>query len=197
MILREAIMTDKAPRTKEEVRKEALERRNQLSGEQRREKSMIICQVIMEDEGFLDARGLHVYLPFGTEVDINPLISLAWEMGKDVGLMRVQPDGGSEQHLITSETVYEVGSLGIPEPVDAEVFNMEICDLVLVPVVAADEHCNRIGYGKGYYDQFLTQFPRPTIGVAYEAQLFSELPVDDLDITLDKIVTEERILHCS
>ncbi len=184
----------KTPLTKEDVRREALQRRNRLSPVERGEKSFVICQTIMEDEGFLDARGVHVYLPFGSEVDIKPLISLAWDLGKEVGLMRVQPDGGSEQHLITGETVYRTGHLGISEPVESEVFNMDLCDLVLVPVVAADAGCNRIGYGKGYYDQFLTQFPRPTIGIAFDVQIFPELPVDELDITLDKIVTETRVI---
>ncbi|MGE3801323.1 MAG: 5-formyltetrahydrofolate cyclo-ligase [Candidatus Kapaibacterium sp.] len=185
------------PQTKEEVRKEALQLRNGLKSEEREEKSLAICQAVMEDEGFLDARGLHVYLPFGSEVNIQPLISLAWDLGKEVGMMRVQPDGGSQQYLITNQTVYQTGQLGILEPVEAEQFDMESCDLVLVPVVAADENCNRIGYGKGYYDQFLTQHPRPTIGVCFDVQIFPELPVDDLDIMLDKIVTEKRILNCS
>ena len=185
------------PRKKEEMRKAALRSRDQLSQEERAEKSFAICQTIMEDEGFLDARGVHVYLPIGSEVDIRPLISLCWDLGKQVGLMRVQADGATEQYLIERSTNFQTGHLGILEPVEAELFDMEVCDLVLVPLVAADTECNRIGYGKGYYDQFLSQYPRPTIGTAFDVQIVPELPVDDLDITLDKIITETRILECS
>jgi 5-formyltetrahydrofolate cyclo-ligase len=180
--------------TKGELRKEALRRRNSLSAEQRARASLAICGSIMEDDQFLDARGVHVYIPFGTEVDINPIIQLSWEMGKEVGLMRVREDGGSAQLLITPATEYVRGRFGILEPVEEELFDMNICDLVIVPLLAADEECNRIGYGKGHYDQFLSFNPRPAIGVAFEEQIFPELPVDDLDVRLDTIYTEDRVI---
>lgn len=181
--------------TKEEIRKQALERREQISAEDRAAYSLAICETIMEHEGFLDARGVHLYLPVRSEVDVKPLINMAWELGKEVGLMRIQSDGGSEQHSIRPETEYRKGSLGILEPVESEPFDMNICDLVIVPLVAVDEQGNRIGYGKGYYDQFLTQYPRPTIGVAFDAQVYSGLPADDLDIQLDCVVTESRTIY--
>jgi 5-formyltetrahydrofolate cyclo-ligase len=180
---------------KNEIRREALERRDALAPEVRAEASLVICRRIMEDDRFLDARAVHVYLPIGSEVDIRPLIDVGWELGKALGLMRVSGDGGSRQYRITPETQYTTGSLGIAEPVDAEPFDMDRCDLVIVPLVAADEECNRVGYGKGYYDQFLTHFPRPTIGAAFDVQLFPHLPSDDLDIRLDAVCTESRMLE--
>lgn len=180
---------------KAEIRKEALAKRDGLAEDQRAAKSMEICETLMDHEGFLDARGIHLYLPVRSEVDIRPLFTVAWEMGKEVGLMRVQEDGGSEQYRITPETEYRTGSLGILEPIEAERFDMNICDLVIVPLVAVDEQGNRVGYGKGYYDQFLTQFPRPTVGVAFDVQVYPELPSDELDITLDCIVTESRVIE--
>lgn len=180
--------------TKEMVRKEALGRRNGLADEERAVKSLAICEAIMEHDLFLDARGVHVYLPIRSEVDIKPLIMVAWEMEKEVGLMRVQPDGGNEQFAIRPDTEYRMSTLGILEPVDAVPFDMNRCDVVLTPLVAADETGNRLGYGKGYYDQFLTQYPRPTIGAAFEVQIFPEIPADYRDIRLDYIVTESRII---
>lgn len=179
---------------KNEIRREALDRRNALSESERAEASLAICQRIMADDRFLDARGVHVYLPIGSEVDIRPLIDVAWELGKGVGLMRVSEDGGSRQYRITPETTYTTGTLGIAEPNDAEAFDMDRCDLVIVPLVAADEEGNRVGYGKGYYDQFLTHFPRPTIGAAFDVQVFPQLPNDELDIQLDAVITETRVL---
>jgi 5-formyltetrahydrofolate cyclo-ligase len=180
--------------TKEDVRREALKRRNALSEEERASMSLMICNSVMDQEAFLDARGIHVYLPIGSEVDIKPLIDVAWGMGKSVGLMRVMGDGGSIQFAIAPQTTYRKSSLGILEPVDAEPFDMNTCDLVVAPLVAADQHCNRVGYGKGYYDQFLTQYPRPTIGAAFEVQIFSEIPTDEGDIKVDVIITEQRII---
>lgn len=179
---------------KSELRRVALERRDALDAEVRAAASLAICRAISEDDMFLDARGIHVYLPIGSEVDITPLVQLAWEMGKDVGMMQVMEDGGIAQYAITPATTYVRSALGIREPVDAEPFDMNVCDLVIVPLVAADERCNRLGYGKGYYDQFLAHNPRPTIGAAFEEQIFPSLPVDDLDIMIDGIYTQERFI---
>jgi 5-formyltetrahydrofolate cyclo-ligase len=178
--------------SKEALRAEALRRRSALSIEERQEKSMQICRAVMEDDLFLDAQAIHVYLPLDSEVNIRPLVDVAWEMGKEVGIMRVLDDGGTVQYDITPDTKFRTASNGIPEPIDAESFDMESCDLVIVPIVAADESCNRIGYGRGYYDQFLTHHPRPTIGVAFDVQIFPELPHEDTDMHLDVIYTESR-----
>jgi 5-formyltetrahydrofolate cyclo-ligase len=172
-----------------------MRRRDEMSAEEREAASMKICRALMDNDLFLDARGVHVYLPIKTEVDIRPLIKMAWAMGKSVGMMHVNEDGGSQQLAIGSGTEFRPsGSLGILQPIDAEPFDMNECDVVIVPVVAVDLEGNRIGYGKGYYDQFLSFFPRPTIGVAFEVQIFDHLPHDEGDITLDYIYTEERVL---
>ncbi|MBC8145205.1 MAG: 5-formyltetrahydrofolate cyclo-ligase [bacterium] len=180
--------------SKNEIRRDALRRRNELPLEQREAASLAVCQRIMEDNRFLDARGVHVYMPIGSEVDVRPLIDVAWELGKGVGMMLVHEDGGTLQCRIVPETEFGPGPMGIPQPMNAEPFNMDLCDLVIVPVVAADEECNRLGYGKGYYDQFLTHFPRPSIGAAYEAQVVDQIPADDLDIRLDNVYTESRVI---
>ena len=176
--------------TKSEIRSRAIERREALDPELRRVYSQSICEALSDEERFLDARAIHTYLPVSSEVDVSPLLSVAWSLGKDVGMMVVDGDGGSTQLLISESTEYVRGPHGILQPIDAEEFDMEECDLVVVPVVAADRECNRLGYGKGYYDQFLTQFPRPTVGVAFETQIFDGLPVDAGDGRLDIVLTE-------
>lgn len=179
---------------KSELRREALRRRDEIPAPDRDAKSAAICSAVVDDELFLSARGIHVYLPFGTEVDIRPLIDVAWGMGKEVGLMRVMEDGGIAHHEIDPGTVYRKGNLGIMEPVEAEPFDLDRCDLVIVPIVAADPHGNRLGYGKGYYDQFLAQYPRPAIGVCFDAQIFDDIPSDEGDIVLDAIYTDQRVI---
>lgn len=108
--------------------------------------------------------------------------------------MRVMEDGGIAHHEIDSGTSYRKGSLGIMEPIEAEPFDLDRCDLVIVPIVAADEEGNRLGYGKGYYDQFLAQHPRPAIGVCFDEQIFDHIPSDEGDIVLDAIYTDRRVI---
>jgi 5-formyltetrahydrofolate cyclo-ligase len=71
-------------------------------------------------------------------------------------------------------------------------------DIMLVPLLAFDLQNNRIGYGRGFYDKYLTKFLRnrkkiTTIGVAFSFQKYNKLPVSKLDIKLDYILTEEGI----
>ena len=68
-------------------------------------------------------------------------------------------------------------------------------DLVMVPGVAFDRHGGRMGHGKGYYDKLL-QHARPDtplIALAFECQLFPEIPTAGHDIFMDKIITETAI----
>jgi len=70
-------------------------------------------------------------------------------------------------------------------------------DFMLVPLLAFDSNNDRLGYGKGFYDKFLKKFLKKnkitTIGVAFSFQKYNKLPVSNLDIKLDYILTEKGI----
>ena len=74
----------------------------------------------------------------------------------------------------------------------------EKLEIVLVPGLAFDRKGNRLGYGKGYYDGFLTKVSPRTlkIGLAYSFQIVEKVPIDSLDIPLDIIITEKEIINC-
>jgi len=71
-------------------------------------------------------------------------------------------------------------------------------DIMLVPLLAFDSLNNRLGYGKGFYDRYLTKFLRNrrktiTIGIAFLFQKYKKLPVSKLDVKLDYILTEKGL----
>ena len=71
-------------------------------------------------------------------------------------------------------------------------------DFMAVPLLAFDSDNNRLGYGKGFYDKFLNKFLKYkkkiiTIGVAFSFQKYNKLPVSNLDVKLDYILTEKGI----
>jgi 5-formyltetrahydrofolate cyclo-ligase len=104
------------------------------------------------------------------------------------------------------------GYFGIPEPnVSADIsanisesrrMNVEHMDLILVPGVAFDEQCNRLGYGKGFYDKLLSRVRgqgssvKCLIALAYEEQIVGSIPSESHDIKMDKIITDKRIIEC-
>ena len=83
-----------------------------------------------------------------------------------------------------------VNKYGIPEPTSNIVTRPNI---LLVPLVAFDNHFNRIGYGGGFYDRYIKKIKKEkkiiTIGLAYSFQKVKKIPVNKYDIKLDFVVT--------
>ncbi|MDA3867559.1 MAG: 5-formyltetrahydrofolate cyclo-ligase [Salinivirgaceae bacterium] len=82
----------------------------------------------------------------------------------------------------------------IPEPVGDAIVN-PTPDLVLVPGVAFDSHCLRLGRGKGYYDQFLShnRLSATLVGIGFNEQMVTQVPSENHDFPLDIVVTADRI----
>ena len=69
-------------------------------------------------------------------------------------------------------------------------------DIIVVPIVAFDKSLNRIGYGKGYYDKFLSKLKKNkviTIGLAFFFQKYKKITTSKFDVKLDYILTEKGI----
>jgi 5-formyltetrahydrofolate cyclo-ligase len=87
----------------------------------------------------------------------------------------------------------------IPEPISSEknMIAESDFDLVIVPGVVFNLNGYRLGWGFGFYDDFLSRVSGKTrrIGLAYELQI-ADFPVESHDIPVDKIITEKRIVEC-
>ena len=100
---------------------------------------------------------------------------------------------------IFKEPLY-VNKFGILEPKNSN--KKIIPDLIMVPLVAFDNHLNRIGYGKGYYDRSLYKINRIkknmiSLGIAYSFQKCKKIPINKHDFKLDYIFSEKGIISSS
>ena len=68
-------------------------------------------------------------------------------------------------------------------------------DLIIVPGVAFDRENNRLGYGKGYYDRFLTSKDILKIGLAFSEQIVDFLECDNYDIPMDIIISDKKTFY--
>jgi len=89
------------------------------------------------------------------------------------------------------------GTLGILEPEPKKLGQMqnERKQIMIVPGLAFDLIGNRIGFGAGYYDRYFIEHPNPNlkkVAIAYDFQIEEELPADQFDIPMQRIVTEKR-----
>ncbi|MCO6467007.1 MAG: 5-formyltetrahydrofolate cyclo-ligase [Bradyrhizobiaceae bacterium] len=182
--------------SKETLRTQALEARKALSDSDRHELNLRVFERGHKFPAFQLARRVHVYRSTPDEVDTMPFIDYAWGIGKEVVVPVVGPDRTLIHVLVDQRTTWEAGPFGILQPtdctntVDAE--GLTVSDCIIVPIVAFDRSCMRIGYGGGYYDRFLAQSKAPRIGMAYECQRVLRIPAEPHDIALQAIATEER-----
>lgn len=102
-----------------------------------------------------------------------------------------------------SPLAWSRGHFGVLEPephlADAQLVPQRLePDLFLVPGVLFGRGGERVGWGKGYYDRYLAQFPNvPRIGFCFEFQLFKYLPQQPTDQSMDWIVTDQEVVECS
>lgn len=140
------------------------------------------------------------YWAIGTEIDPARIDERVRASGGRLGLPRIVK---ADMPLAFHETEGKDASLrpgahDIPEP-DAAAPALTP-DIVLVPLLAADMHGNRLGQGKGYYDRTLQRLRAKgtvtAIGLAYDMQIVAHLPADPHDAQLDFIATPERWIVC-
>ncbi|MFN4908440.1 MAG: 5-formyltetrahydrofolate cyclo-ligase [Bacteroidota bacterium] len=184
--------------TKQEIRSAAIERRASIEVQDRGLWDQLIFERAHKHRAFQIASCVHVYRSTAEEVQTMPFIEYAWGIGKEV-YVPITPDSGDEllHCRVTWRTRWQAGRFGILEPVveldedlvPAEHFGPDTA--VIVPLVAFDRSCRRLGYGKGYYDRFLTRARTTAIGIAYQSQLAADVAAEPHDVPLAAIATQE------
>ncbi|MBS3138867.1 5-formyltetrahydrofolate cyclo-ligase [Candidatus Woesearchaeota archaeon] len=96
---------------------------------------------------------------------------------------------GSEVDLNETKS----GVYDILEPKKMRLILPEQVDLFIVPGIAFDNKCSRIGYGQGYYDKLLSTTRKPKVGLAYSFQMVESISAEPTDIAMDKVITEKEV----
>ena len=162
--------------------------------------SRIICRRLAALPEYAAARVVMLYLHVRSEVRTQPLVAAALGEAKHVV---VPCCAGDELELFRLESLeeLEVGTFGILEPrrdlrsVPSKQVRPDQLDFVVAPGVAFDRQGGRLGHGKGYYDRLLRRVRADAtlVALAYECQLFPEVPMLDNDVPMDKVITERAV----
>ncbi len=187
-----------AATTKPEIRKQAHDnRRNQ---ENKDEVSQQIVARFMNLPEYDAANTVMFYVDVRDEVRTRHALPEALKSGKRI-VIPYCVDGELELFHMESMDELDVGMYKILEPkvelrtVAAKRLGPTDLDLIMVPGVAFDQTGGRTGHGKGYYDKLLEHAlpSTPLVALAFECQMFSEIPCESHDIYMDKVVTEEAV----
>lgn len=189
--------------TKQEIRAQIRGLRKAMTEQEWREKSHSICETIRQLPAYQQARVIYAYLAKQGEVLLDELIRDALAAGKTVAVPKVL---GAEMEFFVIRDLQEVeiGCMGIREPLSREMIGENELQrqtegmtpaLMLLPAVAVDTQCHRVGYGGGYYDKYLEKHPGlERMTVAFAFQVYPQVPVESCDVPPDCVVTEERIM---
>jgi 5-formyltetrahydrofolate cyclo-ligase len=168
-----------------------LKMRNKLNPQEIAKRSKIIQDFVVNTKEFQQAKVVGAYFAIGSEVMTELIIGRAKMLGKKIALPRVEKDKITFYELPLANNLVK-GKFGIMEPPPYE--PMRKIDIMAVPGVAFDMKGNRLGYGKGFYDQLLAnERAKFSIGLAYSFQLVENLPYDQYDERLDAIASEDGI----
>lgn len=136
------------------------------------------------------AHSIFVYLGTRSEPDTNEIVGLALMLEKVVCVPRINGES-MDAVIISPYTNFRTNRWGISEPVGGQI--AQDVDVAIIPLVAYDG-LNRVGHGKGYYDRYLKSHDCLKIGLAFDCQYVSGLAVDDFDVPLDILITQNRIV---
>ena len=169
------------------------EMRLALKKEEVMECSKACVSKVLQFPELIEAKTVCVYMPTGNEIDTTEIIRYCKENGKRLAAPRVNGDT-MEFYYFTDETDMEQGAYDIWEPTGTEAVEDEE-SLVIMPGVAFDLSCNRIGYGKGYYDRYLSAHPHmKKVALAYDFQIVGRIKREVHDVRPDVVVTESRVI---
>ncbi len=147
---------------------------------------------------FARAQVVGLYAPMGAEVGTAELAREASRAGKVLVWPRLVPGERAMAWAACQPAELVPGSLGaLQPPLTATALSPSRLELVVVPGVAFDLACRRLGRGKGHYDATLALLSPAArrVGLAFEAQLVDEVPVEAHDAPLDAVVTEARVVR--
>lgn len=168
--------------------------------EEKIRRSDAVMERLLEHPEYKNSKKILFYWSMDDEVFTKQTVIQAYNEGKEVYLPVVEGDNLRIRLFEGAAAMVAGESFAIPEPSnDSPEASIDDMDLAVVPGVAFDAQCSRMGRGKGYYDRLLsaaTKEGRPyTIGVCFDFQLVPKVPVEECDKPLDCVISETSLYH--
>ena len=192
---------DEVREKKQEIRNEIKTFFGSLDGDALAANTRIIENRLFEFANFLESKIVLLYVNAENEVATDNIIKRAYEYGKIVVLPTFDP-AKSEVRLMkvdTPEKDLAPGARGIlePNPARCKEVPVDCIDIAIVPGIAMDEKGGRLGCGDGSYDRLIPDLPMTTrkVGLVFEGQLVSQIPMESHDKHVDIIITEKRVIY--
>ena len=186
-------MSDNVKDIKKRLRNQYRQCRLDIPEDIKAEYDKKICDALMQMVSFRYSETILMYAPLKGEIDIMPIAIRALELGKKVAFPRcVEDPRNLDFKYVSSLDELSKGSYSIAEPseeLESVVdFSKSIC---IIPGIVFDAEGYRVGYGKGYYDRFLSVYDGTKFGLAYSECIIDTVPRGRFDKHVDILISEK------
>lgn len=171
---------------KEFLRKKYKEKRDNIKNKVT--KDNLIYQKVINNKDILSSKTLLIYISINSEVDTIKIINYFLNT-KNIAVPKII-DNNMFFCYVTNLNDLTPGKYNIPEPTNENIvtdFDNAIC---IVPGICYDKENYRVGYGKGYYDRFLSKNKIKTIGLCYKECMIEKIDNDKYDYKIDEVITD-------
>ena len=193
-------MKEDIRRVKTGLRQEIKRIRSELDPEVKRQMDECITEAFLRSTSYTKSDVILTYVSTPIEVSTERIILTALNDGKRVACPRCI-DGSREMefYYIDSLEMLRPRTFGVREPeADSErLYDGAGHPICIVPGLSFDRWGYRLGYGKGYYDRFLSRYGGWTVGLCYSVCVQYKLPHGRFDRPVDRLITEKYLRLCN
>lgn len=173
---------------KKNLRNKMIAQRAKLTNPLKQQYDDWICESLLEIILEKKLKVIHCFLPMEHEINIFPLIKILLEKEITVVNPKTLPKRQLEHLVLTSLEDIDKGGYGTVHPNGNNIYHGNY-ELIIIPGLAFDQNKNRLGYGGGYYDNFITHYPKARkLGIFYPFQKVKKIPRENHDVALDRIL---------
>lgn len=179
------------------LRNEAIKKLKNLPAEERKRIEVKLKEQLLSSSLWSGAETIGITMAQGFEWSTKPIIEAAWEQNKTLCVPKCYPkenrlDFFELKSFDQLEVVYY--NLLEPKPEMTKGIKKKSIDLLVVPGVVFDRNGYRIGFGGGYYDRFLKDYPNTSVSLCSSFQLVDHVPTEDFDIAVNYLITEDEMI---
>lgn len=182
---------------KKQLRKQIIQKLRAKNVEEKRQIENKLNTTLFSSALWKKSKVIGITISNDIEWDTTCIIKEAWDKGKIVCAPKTYPD----EHKLVFYTINSFEQLktqyyGLqePDPTQTIAFEKKLIDLLIVPGLLFDKNGFRLGFGGGYYDRFLVDFPNVTISLLSKIQLIDQIPTEPFDIPIDYLIVEDELV---
>ena len=144
----------------------------------------------------IKSKNIGCYYPFNFEINILNILEILEKKNYRISLPLISKNNIMNFFQWSKNHPLKINKYGIPEPMSK---NKKYPEILLIPLVAFDNQLNRLGYGGGYYDRYISRLTKNRkilkIGIGFSFQKINKLPTNKYDQKLDIVMTEKNFFE--